>query len=152
MSSSVIRLPDLAAGKVEVAPVDQEVLFHGQLGVEVVLLGDDSEPGPDGRTIDLGVEVEYPEMARGDRGNGGDHPHRRGLAGAIGAEKTERLALGDLEGDAVDGHHLAEVFREVSGLDQCSAHSRGTVVSAGRKTASRKTQADARRQDARMTR
>ena len=135
-----MRTPDLGAGKVEVAPVDQEVLFHGQFGVEVVLLGDDAEAGPDRRAMDFGIEVEDPQMTRSHRGHRGDHPHRRGLAGAIGPEKAERLALCYIEADAVDGHHLPEMFREVFGLDQvrCSQPRNGS----GRKTET----PDARRQ------
>jgi hypothetical protein len=36
----------------------------------------------------------------------GEHPQRRGLAGAVGAEEPDDLTLGHVEVDAVDGAHL----------------------------------------------
>ena len=43
----------------------------------------------------------------------GDHAHGRGLAGAVGTEKSEDLALLDDEGDPVDRHLGTEVFMEI---------------------------------------
>ena len=48
-SSSADRSRISARGQVEVAAVDHEVVPHRELGVEVVLLGNDAEPGPDPR-------------------------------------------------------------------------------------------------------
>ena len=51
------------------------------------------------------------------------HPHRRGLAGAVGAEHAQHRALRDAQTDAVDRDRLAEVLHQVLGLDRrSSAH------------------------------
>ena len=47
----------------------------------------------------------------------GDQPQAGGLARARGPEHGEERALGDLEVDAVDGAHGAEVARDVLELD-----------------------------------
>src|SRR4029079_15822113 len=47
-----------------------------------------------------------------------DHPHRRGLAGTIGTEEPERLALLDVEVDPVDRRELAEPLRQAAGMDE----------------------------------
>ena len=52
--------PDLVAGKIEKAPVDEQVLSDVELGVEVVLLRDDAEPRPDRGAVELGVEAKDP--------------------------------------------------------------------------------------------
>ena len=44
-------LADHAAGQVEVAAVDHEVVEHGELEVEGVLLGDEADAAPDGRAV-----------------------------------------------------------------------------------------------------
>ncbi len=46
-----------------------------------------------------------------------DHPHGRRLAGAVGPEQAEGLALVDLERDPVDGDEVLVLLREVSGGD-----------------------------------
>jgi hypothetical protein len=50
------------------------------------------------------------QVGAGDRGRAavrfdecGQHPQRGGLAGAVGPEKSEDLALGDVQVDAADG-------------------------------------------------
>ena len=51
--------------------------------------------------------------------DGGEDAHRRGLAGPVGAEQPEHGARLDLEGDAVEGAHVAagEDLDEVVRLD-----------------------------------
>ena len=67
-------------------------------------------------------------MPARDRRDAADHPHRRGLAGAVGPEEAERFAGRDVEVDGVDRGELAELlvrprawmsegFAEVSGAD-----------------------------------
>jgi hypothetical protein len=41
-----------------------------------------------------------------------EHPDRRRLSGAVGAEVAEDLSLLHLEGDVIDGDELAEALRE----------------------------------------
>ena len=50
---------DLRARQVEVAAVDHEVVPHGELGVEVVLLRHDTEAAADPRTVVGGIETEH---------------------------------------------------------------------------------------------
>ncbi len=49
--------------QVEVAAVDDHVVPDGELGIEVVLLRDDAEPGPDARAVDAGVHPEHAQVA-----------------------------------------------------------------------------------------
>src|SRR6516162_8795880 len=63
-------------------------------------------------------------VAADDRGTGGrgektrDHLHRRRLAGAVWAEKTKHLATRHRERNVVDRLQRAEMFDEVSYLQQ----------------------------------
>ena len=58
------------------------------------------------------------QRAAGQRRDAADHPHRRGLAGAVGAEEAERFAGRDVEVDGVDGGELAEPLRQPAGMDE----------------------------------
>ena len=96
-----------------------EVLADGQLGVERVLLGHDAESGADPRPVGDRVEARGPcSVAVGHRRDAADHPHRRGLAGAVRAEEAERLARRDVEVDGVDRGELAEPLRQAAGVDE----------------------------------
>ena len=73
----------------------------------------------DSRTTSYPATVAVPAVGRQQRGQ---HPQRRGLAGAVGPEEADDLALGDVEVDAVDGAHLG-LLRPclgVEGLHQTS--------------------------------
>ena len=96
-------LAHLALRDAEVAAVDVEVVEDVQLVVERVLLGTDPEPGPDRRAVLGGVHPEDAQLSPGDRRDRRDHPHRGGLAGAVGAEEAERLAAAYVDVDALDG-------------------------------------------------
>ncbi len=69
---------------------------------------------------DVGA-VEY-ELAAGRLVDAAHQVEDRGLAGAVGADDGEDLALVDVEGDAVDGLDAAEVDREA--VDGEEAHRR----------------------------
>ena len=71
------------------------------------------------------VQAEDPQLAAGRRGDGGDHPHRRGLAGAVGAEEAERLAPAHVDVDALDRLEAAEGLR--------AARARATIESRSRR-------------------
>ena len=58
-----------------------------------------------------------------DPAHPGDGSHRRGLAGAVGADQGDDLALGDLERDPVEGLDLAVGEDDVLKLKQ---HRRAT--------------------------
>ena len=53
-----------------------------------------------------------------DRRDAADHPHRRGLAGAVRAEEAERFARRDVEVDGVDGGEVAEPLGQAAGMDE----------------------------------
>ena len=53
-----------------------------------------------------------------DRRDGADHAHRRGLAGAVGAQEPERLAGRHVEIHAVHGRERAEPLGQAAGMDQ----------------------------------
>jgi hypothetical protein len=51
--------------------------------------------------------------------NGGEDPHRRGLAGPVGPEQAENGAFFDVERDTIEGAHVAprEDLDQIVGLD-----------------------------------
>ena len=110
-------LADLARRNAEVPAVDDEVLEHRQLEVEVVLLRHDAEALADLRAVVRRIEVEDRELTPAARRDGADHAHGRRLAGAVRPEEAERLAARHLEVDSVDGDELAEALLEVAGDD-----------------------------------
>ena len=110
-------LANVARRDPEVPSVDEEVLEHRQLEIEVVLLRNDPEPLADPRAVGRGIEVEDRELSAAARRDGADHAHRRRLAGTVRAKKAERLARLDAEVDSVDGDELAEALLEVAGDD-----------------------------------
>ena len=57
------------------------------------------------------------DRSAGRRDQPRQHPHRRRLAGAVGAEQRDDLALRDFEADVVDGDAGAEVAGEAMGGD-----------------------------------
>jgi hypothetical protein len=79
------------------------VLAAGQQRVERRLLQRGADRRPHPRPLLDDVEAADPRGAGGGREEGGQHQHRRRLAGAVGAEEAVDLALGDLEVDPVDG-------------------------------------------------
>jgi hypothetical protein len=59
--------PQHPLGNAEVPAVDVEVLPDGEFQIEVVLLWDHAEPGPDRRALDGRVEPEHPQGAAAGR-------------------------------------------------------------------------------------
>jgi hypothetical protein len=57
----------LGARQSEVAPVDQQVLAHRELGVERVVLRAHPQPRPDRGPVLGGVEAEHPQLAAARR-------------------------------------------------------------------------------------
>jgi hypothetical protein len=100
------------------ATVDHQIVEHGELEVERVLLGYQADTAADPRTIGGRIEPEYPEGPGADGRHARDHPHGGGLAGAIGSEEPERLAAGDLEVDPVHGDELVEALGQLARQDQ----------------------------------
>jgi len=109
--------PALRARYVEVAPIDHQVLDHGQLRVELVGLGDHTHASSDRGPVRHRIEIEDPHGAGGDRRDTADHPHGRGLAGTVGPQESERLTRLDVEIDAGNRGELAELLGQVAGAD-----------------------------------
>ena len=63
----------------------------------------------------LAAEEDLPELGSQQRA---DHVDERRLAGAVGTDQGDELALLDAEVDVVDGARLAEVALEVDGLEE----------------------------------
>src|SRR5690606_32555153 len=110
--------PALRPGDPEVPGVGGEVVADGQIEVEGVELRADPEPCPDLRAVPHRVHAEDAQLPRGRGGDAPDHPHGRGLAGAVGTEEAERLTPPDLEIDSVDGGEVTEAFHQATGEDQ----------------------------------
>ena len=64
----VAPLADLRAREPEVAAVDVEVVAHGELGVEGVLLRAHADPGPDPRAVGRRVEAEDAQLTASSPG------------------------------------------------------------------------------------
>ena len=86
--------------------------------VERVVLGHDTEAGPDLGAVVTRVQAKDAELAVADRRGAADHPHRRGLAGAVGTKEPERLAPGDVEVDSIDRRERAEPLREPTRMNE----------------------------------
>jgi hypothetical protein len=66
------------------------------------------------------------DRPRGRRLEPGEHAQQRRLAAAGGAEQGEHLALGDVDGDVVDGAVAVEVLDDVPDLQEgFGAHREG---------------------------
>ncbi len=108
-------LPDLLARQPEVAAVDVEVVADGQLGVEGVLLRADPDPGADRGPSWAGSMPRIRRLAPAHRRDRRDHPHRGGLAGAVGPEEAEGLPSRDVDVDALDRLEVPEGLAQAPG-------------------------------------
>ena len=111
-------LPDEAPRQAEIPAVDEQVLPHGQLDVEGVLLRHHAQPGPDRRAFLDRIAAEDGQLPAGGRRDAADHPHRGGLARAVRPEEPERLPAVQVEVDAVDRSEAAELLGQAAGLDE----------------------------------
>ena len=85
-------------------------------------------------TVLVGVDAEHREVAAGARRDGADHAHRRGLARAVGAQETKRLARRNVEIDGVDGREQPalgrlqlEALGQAAGMDKRGLRSRAGI-------------------------
>ena len=93
---------DLPLGDPEVAAVDEEVLAHREVGIEVVHLGHDAHPDAAlARRLRHRV-AEQRDGAFVRRREAEQHAQRGGLARAVGPEQAEALAALELEVEARD--------------------------------------------------
>ena len=94
--------------KIEKARMQNQVLPHGQFGVERKSLGHETDPPArlDVAALDLLAEEQRGSFGR--RQQTRQHLHRGRLAAAVGAEKAEDLAALDPEVDVIDRSESAE--------------------------------------------
>src|SRR2546430_1427622 len=85
--------PHGGPAQTEVAGVDEQVLEHGEVLVEVVLLGDDPDPRAHLPGLAVGVQLQHVKLAGGPPQPAEEHLHGGGLAGAVGAQEAEALAV-----------------------------------------------------------
>ena len=108
----------LGVRQVEVATVDEQVLEHRQLCVERVRLGHHAQAAADARPMVVRVGAKHGQLTARARRHGADHAHGRGLAGAVGTQKTERLTRRDVEVDRVYGCERPEALGQAAGMDE----------------------------------
>ena len=96
---------------------DEQVLLHGQRRVEVVELRRDSALGAGGLRLLRKAKAEHLDLALvGDR-LGGEQPHRRRLARAVGAEQADAGPLGHVQVEPVHGGDLAVALDDAAEAD-----------------------------------
>jgi hypothetical protein len=105
-------------------PVEAEVLLGRQRLVQGRLLEHEADRSTDpGLVANDIVSVDDRRAGRGPEQRA-QHPDRRRLAGAVGAEEAEHLTLPDLEGHALDCFQLAIAPEQASRLDHRAASRR----------------------------
>lgn len=103
----------LLFGDIEIAGEELEVLRHGEVGIQVVLLLADADAGFNGTELLGNREPEDPEIAPCHGGEAVDHADGGGLAGAIGAQDAEALPLKNVEVDAAHCDKLNECLSQI---------------------------------------
>ena len=97
----------LAPDPISAGP-ETKVFFHRQVGVERELLRHVADTGLDFGRLGGDVEAGHRAAARGRFQETAEHADDSRFARAVGAEKTEDLSRGDVEGHTVHGYELAE--------------------------------------------
>ena len=119
----------LLLGRALVPQAEGDVLLHGQVGEEGVVL----EHGVDVALVRWRlrhVDAVEQDLALGRFLEAGDHAQRRRLATARRAQQREELAWGDVQVDACDGHEVAETLHEVDELDLSACHGARSLAQA----------------------
>ena len=93
----------LARRQIEQATLEDEQLATGLPRIEAGLLERDADPPPHLVRLALDVDARDTSAARREREQRRQHPHRRRLARAVRAEKTEHLAGLDPQIDTLHG-------------------------------------------------
>ena len=125
---------DGGAGHAVEAREEAEVLFHGQLGVRALALGDEADDAAEARFV--AGDAEARDLGRAARGaeDAGEDVEEGGLARAVGAQEGDDLAGGHVQRDALERVPLAVVAREVPGAE----HSAGKRVGSLQRVATRR--------------
>jgi hypothetical protein len=99
-----------------------QVLAPGEVRVDRGVLAGEADAPPHGVGLAHHVATEHLGAARVGVQDGGQHPNRRGLAGAVGPEQTEHRAFRHLEVDAVEGRQVAVALRQPLDHDRSVTH------------------------------
>src|SRR5207237_1430332 len=97
--------------------VEAQVLAGVEAAVETGALGEDADGGADAVVVDAELVALDPGAPMAGRDERGQHPQRGRLAGAVGSEQPEHLALLDLERELADRDLVAEALPEGLGAD-----------------------------------
>ena len=97
---------------------EEEVLLDGQQPVHAGLLEQQPQAAADRRLVGDDVVAEDARRAARGREQGGQQQHRRGLAGAVGAEQADQAGPRHDEVERVERPDLAVVAAEPLGLDR----------------------------------
>ena len=87
------------------------------VGIERAVFRQIAQPGGAGQAVGRHVMAGDKGLSGGRRQVAGEELHRRALAGAVGAEKGDDLALIHAETDILDGRKAAVILREPLGFD-----------------------------------
>ncbi len=99
------------------AAVEVQVLLDGEILVEREPLGHVADDLLDRFALGPDVKPADPARSAGRGEQAREHPDGRGLPGAVGTEKPEDLARGNLEREAVHGDEVAEAALEILDAD-----------------------------------
>ena len=108
-----------------------EVGAAGEVGVRRRVLDDRAHVGQHVAGRPGHPAPEQVDGAGGGQHQAEQHPHRGGLAGAVGAEEAVDVALADVEVDAVDGGDPPVALGQAGGPDQSPASEHGVVAGDG---------------------
>ena len=109
---------DLVAVEVGEAPDHGEVLGGGEVLVDRGVLAGEADRGADALGLVGHVDPEHACRPRVGPEQRGEHPHRRGLARAVGTEHPEDVTGLHLERHAVERVHVTEVLDQAVGQDR----------------------------------
>ena len=108
--------PDLVLGQMAVFEAEGDVLAHGHVRKDGIVLEDHADVALVGRDVVDDPSVEGDGAAL-DGVEAGDHAQQRGLAAAGGAEQREELALAHVEAEAGDDDIFAILLDDVFKVD-----------------------------------
>ncbi len=111
-SSFGIRSASVLFADAEIAAVDLEVLGDGEVGIEIVDLGNDADANARRARRLRHRQADHLDRAAIGIDEAEAAAQRRRLAGAVRAEKTEALAAADREREATDDFIVAVALDE----------------------------------------
>ena len=94
-----------------------EVVAHGKLSVQRILLGDVADSLPRRSASRADIDARHAQLAARSRQQPAQHAKRRRLAGAVGPEQPENLAAANVEIDVIDGREGAEHADQIMHFD-----------------------------------